>query len=151
LDCYGIITLDNPDYQSYVSYGTRYVIESPDEILKTLMEASREKVSDVILQDMRSKYFYAEYQNDEVELAKKQKISRIEPFPNMTVTEVTTSDFIGDEDKLSKIYFIGWYSTLSNADIILKDDERLKAELNIFIKTKINGIKKEEVSGNGMA
>jgi hypothetical protein len=151
LDCYGIITLNNPNYKSFVSYGVRYVIESPDEILKTLMDASREKVSDVILHDMRAKYFYAEYQNDEIELAKKQKIAKIEPFPNMSVSEVSSSEFIGDEDKLEKIYFIGWYSTLTSADIILKDEVRLKTELNMFIKTKIDGIKKEEVPGDGMA
>lgn len=151
LDCYGIITLDDPNYQSYVSYGTRYVIESPDEILKTLMDATNHKVSDVILLDMRAKYFFAEYQNDEVELAKKQKISRIEPFPNMSVSEVQASEFIGDEDTLEKIYFVGWYSTLTNADIILKDDARLKKELNLFIKTKIDGIKKEVIPGDGMA
>ena len=151
LDCYGIITLRRPDYNSFVSYGTRYVIESPDEILKTLMDASREKVSDMILQDMRAKYFYAEYQNDEIELAKKQKISRIEPFPSMSITEVTSNELIGEEDKLEKIYFIGWYSTLTNADIILKDDERLRTELNTFIKTKKDDTRNEAVSSDGMA
>ena len=153
LDCYGIITLNDPKYKAFVSYGTRYVIESPDEILKTLMDASREKVSDVILQDMRAKYFFAEYQNDDIELAKKQKISRIEPFPNMSVTEVSSNELIGIEDKLTKIYFIGWFSTLTDADIILKDDNRLRDELNIFIKTKIieDGQKSETVPSNGMA
>lgn len=151
LDCYGSISLNKRDYKSYVSYGTRYAIETPDEILKVLMEASREKVSDLILQDMRAKYFYAEYQNDDIELAKKQKLARIEPFPNMTITEVIGTELIKDEEKLMKIYFIGWHSTLTDADIILKDDNRLKEELNNYIKTKSNGKQTTVVQGNGMA
>jgi len=136
LDCYGIITLRRKDYKSFVSYGTRYVSENPDEILKTLMEASRDKVSDVILHDMRAKYFFAEYQNDDVELAKKQKIARIEPFPNMSVTEVMGSEIIKEEDKLKKVYFVGWYCSLTDAELIMKTEDQLIEELNIFIKTK---------------
>ena len=100
------------------------------------MEASRDKVSDVIMHDMRAKYFFAEYQNDDVELAKKQKIARIEPFPNMSVSEVMGSEIIIEEDKLKKIYFIAWYSTLSDAEIVMKTDEKLTEELNKFNKTK---------------
>lgn len=151
INCYGSITLNKPKYTSFVSYGTRYAIETPDEILKVLMEASREKVSDLILQDMRAKYFFAEYQNDELELAKKQKLARIEPFPNMTIPEVIATELLQDDEKLMKIYFIAWQSTLTDADIVLKDEERLKDELKLYIKTKSNGKQTTPIQGNGMA
>ena len=153
LDCYGIVTLRDSSYKSYVSYGTRYVIESPDEILKTLMDASSKKVSDVILQDMRNKYLSAEYQNDDVEFAKKNKIARVEPFPNMSVSEIISSDLIPYEDKLAKAYFMTWYSTLTDADILLKDEKRLKDELYVYIESKKqkNEGKPETVPDDGMA
>ena len=153
LDCYGIITLRNANYKSFVSYGTRYFIESADEILKTLIEASDKKISDVILNDIRIKYLTAEYENDDIELAKKKKISRIEPFPNLSVSEVVNNEIIPQEDKLQKLYFMTWYSTLSDAEILLKNDMALKEQLKQYInsKTIINEPSTEEVPPNGMA
>ena len=140
IDCYGRIVLDNPKYKSSVAYGTRYIIESPDEILNTLIEASRENVGDMVIMDLKHKYFTAEYQNDDLELSKKKKISRIDPFPNMDVTTVSSNELIPREDKLKKIYFVGWVSTLTDAQIILNTEEELKNQLNIYItnKTEVN-------------
>lgn len=135
LDCYGKVLLGNPQYSSSVSYGTRYILEGPDDILKAYMEASRENISELGIIDLRNRYFESEYQGDSVELMKRKKLSRIEPFPTLKSTEVASME-IPDEDKLMKIYYSTWVNTLSDEQIIFLSEQELRASLKSYIAGK---------------
>ena len=96
LDCYGKVILRQRNYQSSVTYGTRYVFEGPDDVLKRYMEASRENVSDLTRMDMQMRYIEAEYKDDPLELAKRKKLAQIEPFPTLSSEKVIESSYIPD-------------------------------------------------------
>lgn len=151
LDCYGKVLLRNPRYESSVSYGNRYILESPDDILDKYMEASREKISEVATIDMRNRYFEAEYQNDQIGLVKRMKLSNIEPFPSLSVIDVSKMEFISDIDKAKKAYFSTWVSTLTDAEIILQSEQELREKLNDYInKLNLNKNDREEISERGV-
>jgi len=144
LDCFGKVILRNPRYESSVSYGGRYVLESPDDILDKYVEASREKISQIAKLDMRNRYFEAEYQNDEIGLAKRKKLSDIEPFPTLSVVEVNQMEFISNEDKAKKAYYSNWVGTLTDAEIIFLSEEDLRNKLNEYVN-KLNINKNEGI------
>ena len=140
LDAYGKVLLNDKRYQSSVSYGTRYILDSPDDILDKYVEVSRESVSEVTTLDLRNRYFESEYESDNVELLKRKKLSRIEPFPTMKPREVTNIG-LPDQDVTRKLYFSTWIGTLSDAQVIILPDSELIALLDEFIKGKTINIK----------
>ena len=129
LDCYGKVILGNPKYESYVSYGDRYILENPDDLLKKYQDATNYKVSELVILDLRNQYFEAEYQNDALELMKFNKLSSIEPFPTITVSDMADLDWISNKDKIRKAYYSSWVSQLSNEQIVLLTEEELR---NLF-------------------
>lgn len=136
LDCYGKVLLREKNYQSSVSYGMRYILESPDDILDKLVEVSRENVCDVVKLDQTNKYIEAEYQNDPIELLKRKKLCKIEPFPTMTPKQISEIEWISEDDKKKKLYFSEWSMSLSEEKLIFLSEEQLKAELNNYISSK---------------
>lgn len=143
LDCFGKVLLRNPRYESSVSYGTRYILESPDDILDKYIEASREKISEIATIDIRNRYFEAEYQNDPLGLSNRKKLSNIEPFPSLSVSEVSLLPFLDDMEKLKKLYYSNWVGTLSDAEIVFSTEEELKEKLNNYIN-KLKPVKTNE-------
>ena len=137
LDCYGKVILSNDKYEAYVSYGDRYILENPDDLLKKYQEATNYNVSELVLMDLRNQYFEAEYQNDPLELMKFKKLSKVEPFPTMTVKDVVALEWVTDEDKKRKMYYSSWVSNLKNEDIVLNNEVQLNAKFEDYIN-KIN-------------
>jgi hypothetical protein len=133
LDCYVKVLIKDPRYESSVSYGNRYILESPDDILDKYMEASREKISEVATIDIRNRYFEAEYQNDAIGLSNRKKLSNIEPFPSLSANDVALMDFITPKEKMRKVYFSSWIGTLTAAEIVFSSEEELTLKLNNYI------------------
>jgi len=136
LDAYVIVITRNPRYESSVTYGRRYILESPDDILDKYVETSAKNVSDMVNVDLKNRYFEAEYQNDPLELVKRKKLSKVEPFPTMSSSQVASEVSISDEDKLRKFYFIEWVGTLEDSIIVFSTLEILKESLTSFINQK---------------
>lgn len=133
LDCYGKVLLGDSSYESFVSYGDRYILENPDDLLKKYQEATNYSVSELVLMDLRNQYFEAEYQNDPLELMKFKKLSKIEPFPTLTTKQVVELDWVTDEDKKKKMYYSNWVSNLKNEQIVLYNEKKLKQEFDNYI------------------
>lgn len=140
LDCYGKVILRNPNYESSVTYGTRYIFEAPDDILKRYLEAGRENVSDLTRLDMQLRYIDAEYKDDPIELSKRKKLSKIEPFPTLSAEKVIDSAYIPDNLKLEKILFPMWVQTLRTEVIVTLslDDLRERFKDFVTIKSQVN-------------
>lgn len=136
LDCYGKVLLRDPNYNSAVSYGVRYVWESPDEILNKLVEATQYGVPDSVIIDLRNRYLEAEYQNDSMELYKKRKLAKFEPFPTVSASEVSAMEFLDKVEKAKKVYFAQWVANLKDEEIIIMSDEALSTNFNNYISKK---------------
>ncbi len=136
LDCYGIVRLRNKKYESSVTYGRRYVFEGPDDILEKYKEISREPVSDLTKMDLQQRYFEAEYQDDPIQLVKRKKLMRIEPFPSLSCEKVMAIESLPNEEKLKKLYFGEWANQLMDEEVIFFKEDELKLKLIEYIKSK---------------
>ena len=136
LDCYGIVILRNPRYESSVTYGRRYVFEGPDDILEKYKEVTREAVSDMTKMDLQERYVEAEYQDDPIQLVKRKKLMRIEPFPTLSCEKVMLIPGLPEEERLKKLYFGEWANTLLDEQIIFMSEDELKEQLSKYINSK---------------
>lgn len=136
LDCYGVVILRNPKYESSVTYGRRYVFEGPDDILTKYVEVSRENVSDMTKLDLQIRYIESEYQDDPIERKKRLKLLRIEPFPALSCEKVVAIQGLPEKEVVRKLYFAEWVNTLSDSELIFDTDEKLKSKLNTYINNK---------------
>lgn len=144
LDCYGKVILSNKNYQSNVSYGTRYLMESPDEILNTLRDAKKDGLPTLIQKNLTYKYYQTEYQNNNEEYQKISKVLSVDPFPSMSAQEVKDLGITGDE-LLKKIYYPQWVNQLEEAKQLLMTPEQLKEDLNDYVLKLNVKLKQDEV------
>lgn len=117
---------------SSVFYGTRYLLETSDEIVSKLNEAKRDGAPSSVIIDLVSRYYDSEYQNDDVELIKRKKIASLEPFPDISASDVIKSNnpvFIN-----KKLMYSQFIKSLKDEDLILKSLEELEIMFNKFIE-----------------
>lgn len=134
LDCYGKI-LFGINYEASVSYGTKYNDESAEVILDTIFKASEKNISSSIIGDLHIKYYQSEYANDQMEMAKKIKLYKVDPFPNMDVKDVKELG-VDPLDYKCKVYYPQWVTTLDDAKVILSSTEDLKEDLIKYVENK---------------
>lgn len=132
LDCYGKAILQNKEYESNVSYGTRYLMESADAILVSIQDAKDKGLPIVLQQDLIDKYYQTEYSNNTQEYIKTKKIIQVDPFPSMSAKEVSDLGITG-KDLLIKIYYPQWASQLNEAKKTLMSLDELKADLKTYV------------------
>lgn len=144
LDCYGQVAFLNTSYKSSVSYGTRYLIETPDEALKRFSEASEKKLPSILQNDLLDKFYQTEYASNNIEYVKIKKIIAVDPFPFSTAKEVQELGIEGVELQM-KIFHPQWVNQLDDAKKTLMTIDELKEDLkeytskmNINIKSKTN-------------
>ena len=135
LSSIGAIALQNKDYKADVSYGTRYLMESPDEVLKRYQESKEKGLPAILQNDLLDKFYQTEYSNNNTEYLKTKKILSIDPFPSMTAKEVKELG-VNDDDLKLKIYYPQWVSQLTEAKKSLMTKEELLAELTKYVTNK---------------
>jgi len=149
LDCYGKVLLNNPTYESSVTYGTRYILEGADDVLQRYMEVSRENVSDMTRMDLNIRYIDAEYKDDPIELLKRKKLALIEPLPTLSSDKVIDSMSIPEFLKMEKIYFSMWVQELKDEQLVLLDVIKLRKLFKDYINLKQKeNVRKTDESGN---
>lgn len=130
IDMIGYFTISKK-VNSSVFYGTRYILETSDDITKLMIEASNAGVPDSIIIDLSCRYYDSEYQNDDIELLKRKKLAQIEPFPTVKASEIIqtqNSDFIN-----KKLLFPEFSRSIGSGDLLTKTVEELKEQFKIFI------------------
>jgi len=115
---------------SSVTYGRRFIIESPDSILKRYQEAKEKNAPVKVLDMLLEQFYYSEYQTDPQMLEYYLKLAKIEPYVHKSIEEVMALEIApGEKDK--KKYFPEWQKTLSVAQVVVTPIEQLN---NLLIK-----------------
>jgi len=128
---------------SSISYGRRYLIETPETIWKRYEDARGKGAPRATLDYLLLLFYEVEFKHQRVLLDVHSKLMKVEPFIHLTEEQVVNLP-ITDLDKAAKIYYDEWRGTLSDGDVIIKPVEALKKSLYEFIKDKI--IKKENIN-----
>jgi hypothetical protein len=136
------LNLSIPTYQgASVSYGRRYMIESPDELRDKYNDSRAKGAAISVLDDLLIKYYEAEYSSDPVKLAVQSKLMRVEPFVHFTAQQVDLMTSVTMEDKAAKVYFSEWLSTINEAMVLSFSVELLREQLNTFAAEKAAAVK----------
>ena len=120
---------------SSISYGRRYLIESPDTIWGKYEKARKEGVSKVALDYLLLQFYQSEYNNDIENLTVMQKSIKLEPFIHKTDEELNKLP-VADEDKKAKLYFNEWFKQLATIDLLTKDISDLAKLFTEYLATK---------------
>ncbi len=121
--------------KSSIAYGRFYILKSPDELLTIYQSLRASGAPDFVLDEALTKYFHALYQTSPTELAIALKMLDVEPFPHLTIAQAKTlvTDFT---DYNCKLYFGEWYSTLKDAEILIKAATELRQQLRDYVQAK---------------
>lgn len=134
-DLIGVFYLKSYEGSS-ISYGRRYLVESPDAIWKKYQEAREKGISKVALDYLLIQFYQSEYSNDLKNLSIAQKSIRLEPFVHKTDEELINLP-VTEEDKKAKVYFNEWFKQLSTIDLLSKEVKALETEFKTYLNTKI--------------
>lgn len=111
-----------------VSYGRRFIIEAPDELLKKYMEARTKGVAMSTLDDLYFDYLEAKFQNQPLELDRQMKLMKVEPFFHLTLDQA--QKVVADPELYKMKLMFGEWATM--AVIAGKSVEVLKEELKVY-------------------
>lgn len=118
-----------------INYGTRYLIETPDEVWKKYEKARQSGAPISTLDDLLLEYYESKYQNNPVLLAKYVKLMKIEPFVHQTISECKNT-VLNPIDYDTKLYFSEWLNSIDESDILNKNTKELTIMLTDYVKNK---------------
>lgn len=115
-----------------ITYGKRYLIETPDELWKKYQDARDSGAPTAILDDLLNDYLQSRYSANAMELQKQLKFVAVEPSPHITITEMGLFPQFPPDIMLKKIYFQEWKWTKTDQQIIGGTIEALQADFDAF-------------------
>lgn len=130
------LNLSLPNYKGCsLSYGRRYMLESPDAIWLKYSDARTKGAPQSVLDAMLNEYYDTNYQSDPVGLAVAKKLMYVEPFVHFApaVLKNLSPD---PADYAAKLYFSEWLSTLEEGTLLSQNVDELKAQLYEYAKGK---------------
>jgi hypothetical protein len=124
-------------FEFHITYGRRFIIESPDSILEKYTESREKGDNNTILDKLLSEYILSKYQSNPIMLEEMQKKRQVEPYVHQSIDQV--NNIFGAEEAHKKVTFVDFWEQADKE----KDLETLKAEFKTFneankvtIKTK---------------
>jgi hypothetical protein len=129
-----------------VSYGRRFMIESPDELLKKYGEGCTKELAISTLDDLYMDYLESKFQNQPIELERQIKLMRVEPFFHMSLSALASSKLVEVDISLynKKMLFGEWVKTISPMDVNNKTEEELRAMLDLYVQGRKIEIQKPQ-------
>ena len=117
-----------------IHYGRRYLIETPDQLIKKYAEGKEKGLNETTLNYILIQYYQSEFANDFKGLDKNIKLLKIEPFIHHSISVVLGWN-ITPEDKKAKTYFNEWAKLQTENHINETDLDKLNKEFENFLKT----------------
>lgn len=117
-----------------ITYGRRFIIESPDALWKKYEAARKAGAPFGALDEHLREYYEAKFQANGLELTKHLKMMRIEPFVHLTASE--TAEVVSGVELARKVYFSEWSGTLRDIQWLMMKDTELKTSLTAFATSR---------------
>jgi hypothetical protein len=137
-------------YESFkgvnVHYGRRYLIETPNKLWEKYLNAKEKKSPISSLDQLLEQYYESEYQTNELLRNYYLKLIKVEPFVHNTNEEVINMP-ISDIEKGMKVYYSDWIKTVMINEVVDKDIETLKKELQTYVELKYKENGRQEANG----
>jgi hypothetical protein len=127
-----------------ISYGRRYIIESPDVIIEKYQKSKAAGDNTVILDRLFGEFLTSKFKNDPEFLRVNLMKAKLEPYIHYTIVDVNT--MFGQKEAQKKMMFTDWWDQLTDADM-LKPIEALRTNYQKwFEEQEINEMEDEQKS-----
>lgn len=131
----------NDNYKgANITYGRNYILEDADTILAAYYDMKANGVPDSMLDNQYEKYINCLWQSNPGQQIIYHKKFDVEPFPHLSAAEVEASEYVTEEDKISKRYFGEWDDTIKDPEWTFKDAMTLKSLLLKFAQDKMKAL-----------
>jgi hypothetical protein len=110
---YWIAKFINPNYETSeenfisIHYGRRYILSSPDDIIRMYNEAKEQGDNNVVLDRLLNEFITAKYKNNPQDLRQNLLKSKVEPYVHLSFKEV--NEFFGNKETQRKNLFTKWW------------------------------------------
>lgn len=94
---------------SLIVYGRRYIIESPDVLLKNYNEQRAKGAPTVVLDKLFEEFITSKYMNDPEWLRTELVKAKVEPYMHLSITDVNT--IFGNKEAQKKVFFSEWWGS----------------------------------------
>lgn len=115
-----------------LSYGKRFIIETPDTILERYEASKRESNNTVILDRLLNEYITSKYANDFQELRLQLIKSRTEPYVHLSFKDV--NEIFGQIESKRKIVFQDFWEELDKTDLT---EEKSKVGFDVYFEENV--------------
>ncbi len=91
------------EFEFHISYGRRFIIESPDSILERYTSARDKGDNSTILDKLLDEYILSNYRNNPIMIEELQKKRQVEPYIHQSIEQV--NDIFGAEEANKVVLF----------------------------------------------
>ena len=113
-------------FEFHITYGRRFIIESPDAILDKYTKSRDAGDNTTILDKLLSEYILSKYQSNPLMLDEMQKKRQVEPYIHQSIDQA--SIIFGASEAYKKVTFVDFWEEADKK----KDVSTLKAEFKTF-------------------
>lgn len=118
------------------TYGRYYILETPDEIRVTYLDAKAQGAPQSTLNEILSKYYHSLYAENKIKLNIALKLMAVEPFIHYTTIQVQTMN-PSRVDFFCKMYFSEWLATLEEGYLVITKPDKMLADLVAYSAKKM--------------
>lgn len=119
--------------ESTITYGDRYLLESPDELMAKYEEWKAKGASYPVLDKALLEVLEAKYSADQTELRRQQILMRLEPYVHHSIDVVLAWPWLPDSIKMRKAFFNEWLNNTDPMVFYMSSEEKIKASLDAYI------------------
>lgn len=125
-----------------ISYGKRYMIETPDELWTKYENARKNGAPLSSLDDLYYDYLQARYSSNNLELEKYLKLARVEPYKHYLLADLGRAP---SEIANKKLFYADWIQTKTDAEIIITPVETLREDFEEYCEERMEKVKEATV------
>ena len=133
-ELYGKFFFPTTFVSSHVVYGRRYLIETPDQLLKRYGDMANLTENAIMLDITFEQYLESEFKDNEQLYQYNKKIASLDPFPHYKLTDIIALNM--PEETKKKLYVIEYKNNRTVGFILSKTVEELRADYEKYISDK---------------
>ncbi len=121
--------------RSEIIYGRRYLIETPDQLLKRYTELKQYDVANNAIYDtVFEQYLESEFKENEQSYIYYKKLNSLDPMPHLTLESVTSTE---NQELIDRKIFLNDYKNARDMNFVITTSfDELKNDYLSFIKTE---------------
>lgn len=119
------------EFDFFISYGRRFIIESPDAILERYTAAREKGDNSTILDKLLDEYILSNYRNNPIMISEMQKKRLVEPYVHQDIDQVNT--IFGTEEANRIVLFPDFWEQADRSRTV----DELKVDFEEFVSTDL--------------